>query len=533
MGKIHLLHNIPLDNSYSDTLYFANGATQVAYFLAHTKYSRDDFTPIRLQNKIRYPMVADALWDCNYLMFQNTNYGNKWFYCFITDLNYIDSNMTEIGFQIDVMQTWMFNYTLGTCYIEREHTETDAVGDHCLIEPINPGQYILEQSLTDTDLLDMHLVAQYAPNAIDPLTSAVSLDEPELTSDTVTYNETNMAKPDPGLNSKQPIVRDIGGVMGGFYSGLKYIGTSMLTTPGTMDSFLEGLINTGRAGNVVSTYVMPSIFYTTSTQAVTHNIQIPKAENQGALGTYVPKNKKCLVYPYNMLQVSNSMGQVHNYRWEYFTSVNVVTFSAVCAMGSNPTVILYPRNYNNQEVNQDEALTLSGYPQFAFAIDTYKAYLAQNSSSILLDTAKTLAKGTASALSGNVAGTVSSLAELVETKINLGKAELEPDVISGQQNGASAIAANHHNFYFSTRHITEEYAKCVDDYFTMFGYLVNRIGVPNLTSRPHWNYIKTIDCNATGSVPFNDMAAIKSIYNNGIRFWHDGSVGNYDQDNSP
>lgn len=73
----------------------------------------------------------------------------------------------------------------------------------------------------------------------------------------------------------------------------------------------------------------------------------------------------------------------------------------------------------------------------------------------------------------------------------------------------------------------------IDDYFTMFGYAIKRVKVPNRNSRPHWNYVKTIGCTLTGSIPSDDMKKICNIYNNGITFWKNGSeIGHYELDNT-
>ena len=60
------------------------------------------------------------------------------------------------------------------------------------------------------------------------------------------------------------------------------------------------------------------------------------------------------------------------------------------------------------------------------------------------------------------------------------------------------------------------------------------IKTPNINSRPHWNYVKTINCVIVGEAPSDDIATICGIFNNGITFWKNGDeVGNYNLDNSP
>ncbi len=83
----------------------------------------------------------------------------------------------------------------------------------------------------------------------------------------------------------------------------------------------------------------------------------------------------------------------------------------------------------------------------------------------------------------------------------------------------------------------EEYAPSLeeaiklDQFFDMYGYATNAVKVPNEDSRESWNYVKTDNVIINGSMPTQDMAAIKAMYNRGVRFWHTADVGNYSLSN--
>ena len=77
LTNVRILSGVPLDNSYTDTLTFASASAQYTYFSEKTKYNKVNMTPVRMQNQIAVDVVADSLYDCNYLMFQNKNFGNK------------------------------------------------------------------------------------------------------------------------------------------------------------------------------------------------------------------------------------------------------------------------------------------------------------------------------------------------------------------------------------------------------------------------------------------------------------------------
>lgn len=73
---------------------------------------------------------------------------------------------------------------------------------------------------------------------------------------------------------------------------------------------------------------------------------------------------------------------------------------------------------------------------------------------------------------------------------------------------------------FTRYTIKREFAKVIDDYFSMFGYQTNEVKTPNIKNRPNWNYIKTVHANIIGDIPQSDLIEIKSYFDNGITLWH-------------
>ena len=137
---IKILKNCPLDTTYDHTIFFDTQENQTAYFNGLVKYTLNNQTYQRVnKNRMRVQYKADDLYDCNYIMFQNTSYGNKWFYAFIKSVEYINNITSEIEYEIDVMQTWFFDYTLGQCFVEREHSATDNIGDNLVPENLEQG----------------------------------------------------------------------------------------------------------------------------------------------------------------------------------------------------------------------------------------------------------------------------------------------------------------------------------------------------------------------------------------------------------
>jgi hypothetical protein len=80
--------------------------------------------------------------------------------------------------------------------------------------------------------------------------------------------------------------------------------------------------------------------------------------------------------------------------------------------------------------------------------------------------------------------------------------------------------------------VRAEVARTIDEYFSMFGYKVNRVKLPNISGRRNWNYVKTIGCYIDGDVPQDDMQEIKDMFNKGVTLWHNpNTFADYSQNN--
>ena len=99
--NIRLLKGVPLDNTYRNTLYFKPNEVdaQTETFKGYTKHNLTNQTYQRVNKGVaRVGLKAEDIYDCNYMMFQNTNFGNKWFYAFITSVEYVNNTVSEITF---------------------------------------------------------------------------------------------------------------------------------------------------------------------------------------------------------------------------------------------------------------------------------------------------------------------------------------------------------------------------------------------------------------------------------------------------
>lgn len=85
-------------------------------------------------------------------MYQNENYGNKWFYAYITNMEYENDGLTNITISTDVWQTWQFDINFKNSFVEREHVNNDTIGANTIDENLNVGEVIEEGMQEDLSL---------------------------------------------------------------------------------------------------------------------------------------------------------------------------------------------------------------------------------------------------------------------------------------------------------------------------------------------------------------------------------------------
>lgn len=497
---IRMLKDVPLDNTYRNTIYFAYVANQTSYFSGKTKYTFAAQSYQRVQKgTLRIGRKAEDLYDCNYLMFQNTAYGNKWFYAFVTGVEYVNNETSEVSFEIDVMQTWHFDYDVKMSFVEREMSVTDKIGDNLVPENLEIGDYIYKD-LGLTSLFNLYQIVIAA-----------------------TFDE-NMDDA-------------TGGMYGGVFSGLHY---NVFSSWQSAASFIAEATEQNKADGIVSIFMLPIAFTADYQSSMPEVFDIERDKHLTDIDGYIPKNNKLFTYPYNLLYVTNNEGNVANYAFEYF-STDKCNFNVSGAMCCTPECMLVPLNYKGVEKNYNEKLTIGNFPQCAYTVDTFKAWVAQNQNQLALNAINaigTTVAGTAAMYtSGGKLGVgmtrngIQQIGSLVATVND--KSTLPPHARGG---GGSIInmANQIKGFQFYYAHIRAEFARIIDGYFNAYGYATHRVKIPNRVIRPHWNYVKTVNVCLTGSVPADDMAKLRQIYDNGVTFWRNGDeVGNYALDNRP
>lgn len=539
---------VPLDNKYNDTILFTSAGAQQGYFRGKAKYSyTGHFTYQRVQNKVnnysslqslpnpriefscRIPVNADKIYDCNYLCFCNKYDTNKWWYCFIKEINYINPNCCEIIYEIDAIQTFLFDFHVQKSFVEREHTATDNVFEYvCLEDDVASGEYVLEavKKLIGVEQGDPYIILCVAAS-----------------------ETANQLATDAGLEYINPSPSHL-------YIKFSGVGYYATKDERKVRDYFDAMDEEGKANEIYYIFNINNLngLRRTGVQSIEFFNNITPTTFIG----YEPHNKMLLSYPFRKFNFfaagAGKPIELHPNLWLNGTNFAFVTY--VIFTGDTLLYASRPYEYDylsdsvtpelSDRVNLDKTVMIDSAVPSAWSSDAYQNWLAQNKGSLIAQA---------------ISGLVNTGVGLTAMGINIGGGNALGATYGAQNAGqgirditsaitritdAKHLPDNMHgsigstDFNYSTGEVgvwIESYRldnksiKRIDEYFTRYGYKVNEIKIPTPFDghkRPKFNYVKTVDVNITGSVPTPQMNIIKSAFDSGITFWHDPqNVGVY------
>lgn len=524
---VKFYRDIPWNNDYKHTIWFTNVNAQNTFFASKLAYTFNDFTYVRQSGVIRVPHIADDLYNCNYISFLNAGYGNKTFYAFITKVEYVNNETTHIHFELDYIQTWLFDITVEQCFVEREHVSDDTVGLHTVDEKLETGEYIIE----DTRKLNYNKGAMFITETATTPTEAEWVN-----------NILNMCDIYAGdVNSIGSILADI------FPTVIKDYPERLVSFRMIVSEMLDTEIS-GYKNNVHE--FNDTWGFTRNTNITFHN----SCEGQ----TYVPKNNKLKCYPYCCFTIDNFCGDVVQFHWEEFVNAFSCNFKVRGIPFPVPVLECFPSDYKARYSNPTSVdhkqfkVIYDNFPEIPMATDTFKIWctsqfkkdIASEGASILTGSVATASLIGAGLLTENPLLLASGIGGAVGTALNNGKKgydigvdyqyhKLHDTTLTGSLgNAGTTWGDNEVGFRYTSYQIKAEYAKMIDNFLTRFGYKVNIYKVPELTSRRYFNYVKTLDASVRGNIPTDCQKLIASIFDSGITLWHTSDVGNYNVDNA-
>lgn len=360
--KVHLLTNVPFNFTYKDVRDFNTIEEQTSYFLSKRKgndYSFENLTYQRVNsNSIKLEISYDDLQDINYMMFQNDAIQGKWFYAFITDYTFISQNVTQISYQLDVYQTFLFDFTFMKSYVEREHCKRFEQDGTPIFNTLDEGlAYGSEYEITNVvkyeqceNVVWCVLIAKcqleripssftYGGSTLNNVQTPLYfyIVPISLVGETLTINNHGISP-----------IQDIFSL---FTTNSDFVGTivSMYYTPfiplfatksGTNISISSGVTPVGVGGHDVF--------------RVVNNVwQSKNAEIYQNMFDGFPKytESKLYAYPYSLIEITNMKGETTSLKLSNFTPIpsdkNKLILKIMSSISTSPKTAIYPMYYLN------------------------------------------------------------------------------------------------------------------------------------------------------------------------------------------
>lgn len=270
---------------------------------------------------------------------------------------------------------------------------------------------------------------------------------------------------------------------------------------------------------------------------------------------YTPFNKKLYTYPYQYIQLINNNDDSKTFKPQLFYNFDpngdilTIEFNLKYNDGVKFVMGAYPRGYKGVGGRYEEMILTGEYPTIAWTEDSFTKWETQYGLQFRLGV---ISKGVGNVERGVSQGLGVGVTELGKQVLNdIGTYYSRKNAYDDVNGSVGNIFLNYQeNKYLTLYHkgITEDNARCIDNYFTVFGYAVKKYKVPyvcqynddgytfdsiintKFSIRKRFNYIKCNDTNIDtvegNYVNANDIDSIERIFNNGITMWNVESEGN-------
>ena len=543
-SKVRLC-SVPFSD-YTNVLSFgSNDEARANYFISKTVYNLTDvngYSYVKGSGAIRVNKNKESLYNVNYMMYRNDNFGSKWFYAFVDSLEYINANVTEIKFSTDVWQTWESALNFHESFIVRQHIpkNDDTIGANTQPENMTSDKYVYERT-TEKFFMngDYYLLVQ-----------ALGIPRPSYETSEDKY---------------VPMSTVLNGTL---FNGCYFVYSNTVEGYKKLRELIKAFDKVNKSNSIINIYHVPSNLFLTGTGTLTHlDSSLPlgytdentlcsynitsKELSIGKLtkfevssgNYYTPRNKKLLTFPYVKLVLTNTNGSNTTYRQEWFD--NGITFEVLTDINSPVTMVTYPTDYRAGSVNN--SLCLKGLSTTAWESNAYLNYIAYNSNTIAINqelidkeyqyqSADSIQNYLKNALNSPTTGGLSLQYNMIKNafrtsdtkrrfQASLDDKELMQNNTRGITNsGIPLHQKNKYGFQLMFMRYPYEYIKIIENYFDKFGYAINNFKPVNYNNRSNYDYIETSQIMVDGDVPEDDMDTIKNIFNSGVRIWHDTST---------
>jgi hypothetical protein len=432
-------------------------------------------------------------------MFQNTQFGDKWFYAFIEKLKYVNGAITHVILKMDVWQTFQFDFSLQDSFIERKTFDNDYYN-----------------TLADTPSTgDLRTIWEYE-KILDGAYFILFNSDPTMDDTSATTNS-------------YPTI--------GNYSMPCYM--AICETPNTLCDIVQAVSNKGRADRIQACYYAPC-----SLDSSQYSINLmPKGDlnlsgdyiaivnhmNVGMLSEtitlnigYEPIFKKEISYPYAKLEIVDRItGKYIELDISKFLNPVEPQFMLIYNITDNVEYKLVPLNYNGIGYSIENSLVVEPSTDLPVFSNSYSKYLKDNKGTNIINGVMSVAGAVGSIMAGNVAGAVGSFGSIAGIINSDNVARKQPNQVSGIKGDAFEYQNYTSSLFFRLKTMDDDHVTIARNFWNAYGYPVRRISSFTSNISNSYNFVKTVGANIIAdTIPSEYLKELQSIYDNGVTIWN-------------
>lgn len=534
---------VPWNSDLKNVQSYNSRAEQISAIQGLLTHKYEHINIIRRDSDLILKGVNEDLTQCNYLMYQNKDISDKWYFAFIDNVQYNSLNSVIISHTIDVWQTYQFDITYYKNLILRAHVakSSDTVGRWLAPEPINVAP---EFERKHNVFNDLSWTPQYVLHSTSVFNNTTKKYEYKGngTGATLSAEYGIFVNNDDDV---QRVVKNYGKLSAA--EALKSNDDdeysnwiSDLLTGQTIDKAVKLISTTSisqlqdHRNELIGLYAIPSWVHDGTNKYATNDITSKSVSVTLPTSTlacgYAPRNKKMLSSLCKAYLFYNENGFKLPLKPELFTSGSP-SFTVKSTELSTNGFILQIGSYADYTAKTNK---------ISYRCENRLGYDANTGLDKVLNTL-TSAVGVVNAVgsvasqafAGNVGGAVQGAVGAAQQSINMIDALGQRGVNTGASGDIMSIAEKRAMPVFADVSPTEAQCRYIDDYLDVYGYAINEIGKIStyMKNRSNWNYIQVANCNIKVSAPNDDVNKLKQMFESGVTIWHK-NFGDYEQTNN-
>lgn len=522
---IKLIKAFPYDNSYDYVKMFATKQEQNNYFNSLPSITIDETNYIKVENSFNINYEYDYLENegINYVIFNN---GYKDIFAFVIKKEYVRKEVTRIIYEVDVIQTYMFDFSINKSFIERKKCTIDEItdfdegleiGEHTIVQ----RNVVLEKSVTWFAMFngfrEQHIIYGDDGKIVDVIPFNTSLQKPSTMIDGIQYPLFFMPLPNgqlPASLSDHPSLVGIVRFPNCTYS------TVEVKIPLVIK--VTDIIGGSEEVNYVNySQIVDMATVINSSPVTSGSVSISKSE----ITDYFP-------YTYYVLTDGESEPVIM--KPQYMPSS--ITVKGEFALSHSPVERYYPVGYKGDNTGKIYNITNTNQMMLPTGTNEGANFLSANANSVMQgrksQLTNTIISGVAglagvagSIATGNVLGAfgsavgaglgvASGLNNILEIDARNKDIEMTPNSISSFGTPSTRFAFDTNNVELIKYSITDKIKSKILNFTSRYGNKYNNYATINL--RTYKGYIKFVEPNIDSKIDNIYINKIKEILERGV-----------------